>query len=271
MKQFVLLTGLALAMQAQAQKDIDGMIQAEKNFAAYSVANGTKEAFLTFLDSASSVFDKGQPVNGIAFWTKKGKAPGVLNWHPQFAEIAASNELGYTTGPWTFQPQTVHDSVVANGQFTTIWHINKNGEWKALVDLGVNNLPSVDSQEVQPINLPKISTQPIDLASLVKTEEAFIKAYKKSTTAAYQQYLSANSILNRHKNLPATTPEQQEAVITATPKDMQFKILHSHISSTGDMGFIYGTVLFNQKTDNYLRIWRRELDGWKIALEVVRY
>src|SRR6478609_3924438 len=35
----------------QAQKGIDSLIQAEKNFAAYSVANSTKEAFLKFLDS----------------------------------------------------------------------------------------------------------------------------------------------------------------------------------------------------------------------------
>src|SRR5436190_24166412 len=87
-----------------AQKGIDGLIQAEKKFAAYSVSNSTKEAFLKFLDSAGIVFDNSKPVNGIETWNKREKRPGILNWYPQYAEIAISGDFGYTTGPWTFQP-----------------------------------------------------------------------------------------------------------------------------------------------------------------------
>ncbi|WP_410965866.1 hypothetical protein, partial [Salmonella sp. SAL4438] len=84
-----LLLVVSATFQARAQKNIEGLIQAEKSFAAYSVAHSTKEAFLKFLDSTGVVFEKGQPVNGIESWNKKEKAPGILNWHPQFAEIAA--------------------------------------------------------------------------------------------------------------------------------------------------------------------------------------
>jgi hypothetical protein len=54
-------------------KGIDALIQAEKNFAAYSVANSTKEAFLKFLDSAGIIFDKGKPANGVTTWKKREK------------------------------------------------------------------------------------------------------------------------------------------------------------------------------------------------------
>ena len=63
-----------------AQQSIDGLIKAERDFAAYSVANGTKEAFLKFLDSAGVIFDNGKAVNGIEAWSKREKRPGVLNW-----------------------------------------------------------------------------------------------------------------------------------------------------------------------------------------------
>ena len=75
------------------------MIQAEKDFAAYSVAHSTKEAFLEYIDSSSMMFDNGEPVKAIEFWNKREKKPGVLNWRPQYAEISASGDFGYTTGP----------------------------------------------------------------------------------------------------------------------------------------------------------------------------
>src|SRR5215211_5428106 len=178
MNKIILLLALFTVLKTQAQKDIDGLIQAEKNFAAYSVAHSTKEAFLHFIDTAGVVFEKGEAVNGMQLWNKPQKQAGVLNWHPQFAEIAGSGDFGYTTGPWTFQPKTINDSVVARGQYTTIWTIDKQGEWKFLLDLGVGGLPSTDSLDVQKIETSKVVTKRIDLLSMVKTEEAFIKAYK---------------------------------------------------------------------------------------------
>src|SRR6266404_3303128 len=88
-----------LVGSAIAQNGIGNLIQAEKNFAAYSVANNTKDAFLRFADSAGIVFDNGKPVNAIEIWTRREKRPGKLNWWPAYAEIASSGDFGYTTGP----------------------------------------------------------------------------------------------------------------------------------------------------------------------------
>jgi hypothetical protein len=66
----------------------------------------------------------------------------VLNWHPQFAEISASEDFGYTTGPWTYQ-NSLADTVIARGQYSTVWHLDKNGHWKFLVDFGIDNTSRV--------------------------------------------------------------------------------------------------------------------------------
>lgn len=260
-----------LAIHSYGQKQIDGLISAEKSFAAYSVTHNTKGAFLNFLDSTGVVFENGRPVNGLEAWNKKEVHPGILNWHPQFAETAVSGDFGYTTGPWTFRPKTVSDSVIARGQYCTVWHTDKNGDWKFLVDLGTANLPSTDSAAVQKITAEKIAASPIDLHSLVKTEEKFIKAVKKNKTGAYNQFLSLHSIINRNSHLPATSPSTQAALIQATPPNIHFAINGSRIARSGDLGFVYGTITVNDKTENYLRIWRREKEGWKIAVEVLRF
>ena len=271
MKQILLILLAAYSIQAASQSNIQQLISAEKEFASYSVANNTRAAFLKFLDSAGVVFENGKPVNGIATWSKRDVRPGVLNWHPQYAEISASGNLGYTTGPWTFQPRTVTDTIVARGQYATIWHIDKTGNWKFIVDLGVNGLPATDTTEVEKINVEKISASSIDLKSMVKAEDDFTRLFYRDKLLAYARYNSEHSILNRNGQLPATNVNEQEITIKNTPSEIKYHVDHSGIATSGDMGFIYGTTVNKDKTDNYLRVWRKEKQGWKIAMEVVRY
>lgn len=126
-KNFLFITFICFSLISSAQKTIDGLINAEKSFAAYSVAHGIRDAFLKFLDNSGIIFDQGKPVNGIEIWNKREKRSGILNWFPQYAEIAYSNDFGFTTGPWTFQ-SSLKDTVVARGNYTTVWHVAK--KWR---------------------------------------------------------------------------------------------------------------------------------------------
>jgi hypothetical protein len=264
---------LFVCIDTYSQKGIDGLINAEKSFAAYSVAHSTKEAFLKFLDSAGIIFDNGKPVNGIETWNKREKRPGVLNWRPQFAEIAESGDFGYTSGPWTFQNNST-DSVVARGQYTTVWHINKNGEWKFLIDLGVSNTPANSSTDVKKINVAKqfFGTGAIPhVAPVVNAENSFLKLYSKSKAKAYKKYVSTESILNRNGYLPATTSTDKNKLIELTSSSILYKMEGWGMSENMDMGYVFGTTIINGKTDNYMRIWRWEKGGWKIVTEVLRY
>jgi len=269
----ILILLFVFLIKTSAQKSIDGLIQAERNFAAYSVANSTKEAFLKFLDSTGIVFDNGKPVNGIETWSKRDKRPGVLNWFPQYAEIAISGDFGYTTGPWTFQPASLSDSVVARGQYTTVWNINNSGMWKFLVDLGVSNTPVNSSTDVKKINSEKqlSGNGPVPHPGLPGAENDFVALAAENKVKAYEKYLSEKSILNRNGYLPAITSSDQSKLIELTPSSVQYIMEGSEMSGLLDMGYVYGTTVINGKTENYLRIWRWEKGKWKIALEVLRY
>jgi ketosteroid isomerase-like protein len=270
MKRLVTVTVLIISLHLNAQKNIDGLITAEKNFAAYSVAHGTKDAFLKFLDSNGVVFDQGKAVNGIEVWNKREKRPQVLNWSPLFAEIASSNDFGYTTGPWELMPNANNDSAVARGQYTTVWHIGTNGEWKFLVDLGVGNTRKILSTSLNKIRVKKVSGS-ATRHEILKVEQNFLDAYKTDKTIAYDAYLSRQCILNRNGLNPATSKKTQAAIIANTPTDIQFTITGSGIAASGDMAYVYGNTIINNKPENYLHIWRKEKVGWKIALEVLRY
>jgi ketosteroid isomerase-like protein len=268
----ILLFLFCSIISSKAQKTLEGLILAEKNFAAYSVANNTKDAFLKFLDSNGVVFENGKPVNGIETWLKKEKRSGILNWLPQYAEVSASGDFGYTTGPWIFQQNSVQDSVVASGHYTTVWHVNKEGDWKFLVDLGTNNNPFINTDSVYKIRPTQSLIKPGNKKSLLAAETGFFQSMKKLKQKTYQKNISTIScILKRNNTEPACSQDSYLKTISATPDFLEYKILGSGISVAGDIGYIFGSVVSNNKTENYLRIWRKEKQGWKLAVEVLRY
>ncbi len=253
-----------LGQSVIAQKGIDNLIRAEKDFAAYSVAHSTKEAFLKYMDSNSMMFDEGKPVKGIDFWNKREKNAGVLKWRPLYAGIANSGDFGFTTGPWTFQP-TKNDTIVARGQFTTVWRLTKKGEWKFLVDLGVSNTPVENDTGTYKLAFGKLRHRSEE--SMILAEERFIRQSKRSVKEAYFNHIRGMSILHRNNLIiPVASWEEQ-----TFRENIQYTINGSGIASSGDIGYVYGTTIIDGKTDNYLRIWRREKTGWKIAVEVLRY
>jgi ketosteroid isomerase-like protein len=264
-KLSVLFLYITLLMQLHAQKNIDGLIAAEKAFAQYALDKNVKEAFLKFADSAGLQFAEGKPVKSTALWATRVSDTNRLKWQPQFAEIAASNDFGYTTGPWTFQ-KTEQDTISGRGQYTTVWHTNENGEWKFLVDYGHNNKEPNTAGEVQKIKAPK--KQKATQQSLIEAQEKFNHLAAISPQAAYQKYLSGQSILNQSGHLPITTTFDQLSVFNDI-NDVSFNIQGSGIASSGDMGYTYGATTYKEKTDNYLHIWRHEKDGWKLAVAVV--
>lgn len=271
-KRIVLPLLFLISLRAEAQKDMDALIAAENSFAAFSVAHSTKEAFLQYIDSNSLMFDKGKAVKAHEFWRTREKKPGVLNWHPVYAEISASGDFGYTTGPWTFQA-TATDTVAARGQYATVWYRNNDGEWKFLIDLGVDDVPADTTKAVHVFNTPKAPDNVAAIAHIfpmVAAENQYVSAFTKSKYAGCRKYISAQSILLRNGRKPAVTPDEQKKAITATPAGIKYKMEGWNISSTPDLGYTYGTVSLNGKAEGYFRVWRHEKDGWKIVLEVVR-
>ena len=107
---------------------------------------------------------------------------------------------------------------------------------------------------------------------VLNAEQSFIDAYKREKVKAYKTYLSDKSVLNRNGlAYPASVKKSRAKFIDKTPSNIQFTITGSGIAPTGDLAYVYGNTLINDKPENYLRIWRKEKQRWKIALEVLRY
>ena len=235
------------------------MIAAERAFAAHAVQYGTKDAFLKFMDSTAIVFEKGKPVSALEVWSSKPNSTGILDWHPTLAGISSGGDFGYSTGPWTFR-NAVNDTVLARGHFISVWHLDKKGEWKFIVDIGVSRSPEEKSGSVQSI-LP-VGFENGGLASLLEADSLFNESIRKNESQ--QDQISTSVVFKR------TGRAEQRGGARPFPPDIQFSRLGWGMAPAGDLAFVYGTARLEQQTDNYIRIWRREGKSWKLVLEGLR-
>jgi ketosteroid isomerase-like protein len=271
MKYLKLLAVISLPLHIYSQGNIDGLVKAERNFSAYAVLHGIKPAFLQFADSTGVLFDKGKAVNAIQLWNARENRPGILKWYPTYVEIAASHDFGFTTGPWTFQPNSIEDSIVARGRFITVWHTTQTGEWKFLVDLGISNAPVSMDTILQKMEITDPLVKAGTIADLKEAENNFIVARKQSIKNAYLQFTSNQVILNRNGLPPARSASEIQNLLDNFSQPIEFTIDSYGIASSGDLGYVYGNTLVNGKMDNFLHVWRKEKDGWRLALEVLRF
>ncbi len=60
-----------------------------------------------------------------------------LRWTPTRADIAASGDLGWTTGTYVSEsPGPAGETRRAEGVYVSIWRLQADGSWKVVMDLG---------------------------------------------------------------------------------------------------------------------------------------
>jgi len=264
-----LLLTTAISMKAFSQKGIDGVISAERRFAAYAIEHNTKEAFLQFLDSADAlVFNEGKTNNAYTTWTAAKANTNKLIWEPAFAGVSKSGDFGFTTGPWQFK-HSMQDASLANGQYTTIWHIDENGKWKFLLDMGIGfNGAAYAVTSVK--KWASDSAASIDGSEAIEIDKAFITKYQTQHNDAFKDVLVEDSWLNLEGQQPVTGRQNIINVLPQLKTDMQFIPMGGSIASSNDLAYVYGIVRSGDKQENYLRIWQKTRSGNKLLLQVLK-
>ena len=133
-----LLVGSGLIAQNSSNPDLQKMVNTERAFANLARKENTRKAFLTYLSDDAVVFEQG-PVNGKKRWEERPQDDSKLDWDPEFADIAASGDLGYTTGPWEYRTHRTDKSPGAHGHFVSVWKKNPDGLFQNILDIGVNH------------------------------------------------------------------------------------------------------------------------------------
>ena len=271
---------LLVPFTSHAQSARTALVAAETDFATQVTQVGAPAAFLATSAPTALVTEKGKLVNAQEVWkTRPAQTGSRLTWYPVLADIAQSGELGYTTGPWTLLQ---NDRPQAAGEYVTVWRKQPDGQWKFVVDMGIERVGSAlaPSPNVPQPHLLAAAATPSAAPSniLLDLDRKFAAAQLLKPGATYQQYLSTEARLYR----PGLSMMQGEAA-SANMKNLDggylFTATTGYLAAAGDLGYVVGTLQraaagtkHPEETGSYLRIWRREsVAGWRMVLEVFNF
>lgn len=134
-----LLAALLSPACAPAAPSPSVLMKADRDFAA-AVAEGGVDAWASWFDQDGAMIQEGtgeiRGRSAIRDAVAYLDTPGLsLTWEPTRADIAASGDLGWTTGTWEFRPSPDAE-VTGHGIYVSIWRLQQDGSWKVVMDLG---------------------------------------------------------------------------------------------------------------------------------------
>jgi ketosteroid isomerase-like protein len=280
---FVLGSTLSSASPTR-QQSLDAMIATERSFAALAAETNTRDAFLTYLADDAIMFSNG-PRNGKELYASHTVDESLLAWAPAFADVSASGDFGYDTGPYTYCPKRTDQKPSRHGQFVTVWKKQPSGEWRVAFDTGCSH-PAPDSAvfpsaQYSAIPLERSSSTPLEntRAALLNVENTFNVRLHKDGTTAYDSVLSQEARRLHRGSPPAISQKVIQAQLEkfSASESLQYEPLEVMTASSGDLGYVYGWVITTSTSaekstpqrSNYLRIWKRENGtDWRLVLEL---
>lgn len=282
-----------------------GIVEAERAFCRAAVARGTRAGFLEYLAEESVIFRPG-PVSGRQWYFRQTPSPGVLKWEPEHFEVAPGGDLGYTTGPWEYWPDSLSREPSAYGHYVSIWHRTPQGAWKVVMDFGVSH-PKPENPtdvappgsaapraaggkrsrganggheraDVEPEAKPPIAASKGGQAILVGAERAYARdCVQHGRSSSFRAVADSAVRVFRVGAPPILGRELANASLPDTLKLASWESIGGAVSRDGVIGFTYGVGRFAPRvwTDStsadsasYVRIWRRaENRLWKVILD----
>ena len=267
----LLIAAPAMAAPANIAGDPAPVVAAERAFAADGLATGIKASFLKH-SAPDAILFAPDPVKAHDLYAKRPDQKGPpLVWWPLWAGIARSGDLGFTTGPATYDGQE-------SGWYFTVWAKQPDGGWKWLYDGGAASAHGqAPPQGSQPVYLPASSgpSATADQAmSEVRAAEASLAAGAATDAkSAYLAALSPDARLTGSPAAPATTPAAVLAELATRAPQIQFSALGGGASSAGDLAWTYGDAAWTRgekpARGHYVRIWQSRADGWRLVFDQI--
>jgi ketosteroid isomerase-like protein len=249
------------------------VIAAERAFAARAAVAGIGPSFLENMTDDAIVFQP-DPVSAKQAYSSQpaGKTPKeggpLLAWWPNWAGIARSGDLGFTTGPAEVNgKRTVH--------YFTVWQKQADGGWKWVYDGGAPSDATKAAGPEGPVGeLPAGDATAISadeaMTQVKEAEVGLARAAMLDVAMAYKPYLVAETRVQGSKLAPATTPQAVAAELATRPKTIHFAAIGGSASKAGDLAWTYGDAHYlSGGRGHYVRIWQRRGGKWRLVFDQI--
>lgn len=261
---------LAVAPPALAAPKIDPapVVAAERAFAADGLKLGVKASFLKHSAPDAIVF-RPEVVKAQDFYRDQPDDTGgpPLVWWPLLAGISKAGDLGYTTGPFTYDGKP-------GGSYFTVWKKQADGSWKWIYDGGPrSDMSGAAPQGSAPVYLPVSTARgryPEAAFAEVKAKEADLaEAARTDVTAAYAKVLADDARVAGSRTKPDDTPAGHAAELARRAVQIRFAAGGGEAAKSGDLVWTYGDADWKGGSGHYVRVWQLRKGGWRIVYDAL--
>jgi len=260
------------------------LAEAERAFARETAKVGIRAGFLAWFARDSIGF---RPALGNA-WDQLNARPAppnptaaLLEWEPRVGDVAASGELGWLTGPSTFNAP---DGSKHYGNYLSVWSRRPEG-WRVFIDVGADaptpvpfapgfvRMPAAAGRYVVVAERGPAPADPV--LPLLHAEKA------ANTGAGFLGSLADEARYHHPGSLPLIGRAAIEGDATArASSSLKCGSLGAAQARSADLGYSYGrceTLLAagaapaaaSGSSGFYVRVWRRTASGtWQIVAHV---
>jgi ketosteroid isomerase-like protein len=284
----LLVTCAGATPPARESEALDSIIAAERAFAALSRADGVRAAFLANFAADGLMFSPG-PVNARQALTAR-PAPADplavrLEWSPATGAVAASGDLGFTTGPFEFTDKR-QARPPSHGVYFSIWRREAGGPWQVVVDAGITTPSAVSATALVPApSVARTGAEPPGANG--RPDSSGLEAPGVTVALAgdgrddYADWFAIDGRLQRNGYPPLIGQERVRAYLHregVTPARAAFVPRASGIASDGRLAWTCGALKLTERPQStpplddgwYVHLWARDRDGrWRIIVATV--
>ena len=260
------------------------MVKAEQAFSKMAEEKTAREAFMAYIADDGLLFRPGA-VNGKKWMIEHPVPPSdkkpLLAWQPSFAGMAASGDMGFTTGPLEYKADRKDRKPSGYGHFVTVWKKQPDGTWKWVVDLGISHPQSGGPQTLwhptavtPPAKVPNVDTA-TELKGLLYLDRSVSSATQThGLSKAFETLASPDIRLYREGNLPFIGREAAVAALDRIKGQFKSEPIGGDMSRAGDFGYTHGTYDLtgaDQKVierGSYVRFWKKQGGKWQVVLDI---
>ena len=283
----------ALVLNAQspqsAAAELNRLADTERAFAAKSVAEGMRAAFLEYFAPDGINFAP-HPVNTReslgARPAPPSKPPITLDWWPVFGDISLAGDLGYTTGPFVLKDTRENDKIVGQGFYFSVWKKQPDGSWRVAVDYGseipqwLGDKTPRDFHAAHWVGTPPKGRKPHSGAAgladpVLARDRAFAdRSLRGGTMPAYREFTSWDdeTRLYRDQMNPLLGRQAISQALGNLKVKFTWQALAGGTAASGDLAYTYGkwqTTDRANRSGYYVRVWRHIKGDWRVVAEVM--
>lgn len=266
---FAAAFALLVVGPAAAEIDPAPVVAAERAFAADGVALGVQASFLKHSAPEAIVFGPEPILAHAAFGQPQPKGPPLV-WWPLWAGISRSGDLGFTTGPYTFDGQP-------RAWYFTVWARQPDGSWKWLFDGGPPSDTTGAAPKDSPVAYARLAEREAGsparaMTEVTAAEAALHAAARRDVKAAFLAAAADDARIVGSKAPPPADRSALEAELSTRATKIAYAPLGGSASKAGDLAWTYGVAEWaagdgSNQRGHYVRIWRNDKAGWRLLFD----